>query len=67
MTTVPRPMCLYCRHLRNDRVNRMTCSAFPAGIPEANIQSRADHRRPYRGDGGVRFDPRDAAAAEYAD
>jgi len=31
------------------------CVAFPSGIPAAIFQGRFDHRRPYAGDGGVRF------------
>ncbi|HEX8339702.1 MAG TPA: hypothetical protein VF624_02215 [Tepidisphaeraceae bacterium] len=44
--------CSVCRHLNG----RRRCSAFPAGIPDAIIASRHDHRQPYAGDQGVRFE-----------
>lgn len=54
------PICFECA--RFDRASgRFQCDAFPAGIPEAIIDSEADHREPYDGDGGLRF-VRDATA-----
>jgi hypothetical protein len=60
-------MCLFCRHYNRDDSERMTCKAFPGGIPEAIYESRHDHREPYRSDRGIRFDPVDQDAADYAD
>jgi hypothetical protein len=37
----------------------MTCTAFPNGIPEAIIESRADHRQPVSGDHGQQWLPDD--------
>lgn len=64
---VPPPMCLGCTHLDREDEDGFTCSAFPAGIPRAIVDSTHDHRLPYDGDGGVRFDPEDARAERYAD
>lgn len=34
------------------------CAAYPLGIPDPLLRDAADHRQPYRGDGGVRYTPR---------
>ncbi len=52
------PQCLACRHLRDGRDPAMACAAFPSGIPDAILTNRHDHRQPFEGDGGVRFEPR---------
>jgi hypothetical protein len=36
----------------------MRCDAYPAGIPDPIINSEADHRLPYVGDQGIRFEQR---------
>jgi len=46
--------CVWCRH-RSTGGRR--CKAFPKGIPEAIIKNRHDHRSPFNGDYGVRFEP----------
>lgn len=60
MTIGPAPMCLSCRHLLTEPQNvgeAATCVAFPDGIPSAIYwDGRADHRRPWPGDRGVRFE-----------
>jgi hypothetical protein len=54
MTVVPQ--CFRCRHFRPGYV----CAAFPDGngIPNPILQNEHDHRRPYPGDNGVRFEPK---------
>lgn len=49
--------CLACRWLRPPVRGRLVCVAFPAGIPAPLLAGSADHRDPYPGDGGVRFEP----------
>ena len=46
--------CVWCRHRWDDG---RRCEAFPDGIPEAIAENRYDHRDPYEGDRGVRFEP----------
>jgi hypothetical protein len=48
MTSIVAPMCLWCRHYhRHPNRTRLTCDAYPQGIPDAIIESRADHRLTY--------------------
>jgi len=70
VTTVGQPVCVGCVHLK--RVNgrpdwvRLTCTAFPDGIPDAIVNNEADHRETFSGDNGIRFVPVDADAVAYA-
>lgn len=54
--TAVRPnQCGRCRHLFSAEL--WTCAAFPAGIPAAILTNEFDHRKPYLGDGGIRYEP----------
>ena len=47
------PLCNGCIHL----VAGGTCEAFPGGIPVKILTGQHDHRKPYKGDNGIRFEP----------
>ncbi len=51
--------CTTCRHLKkaSETSNgQETCTAFPNGIPDAVLWAPYDHRQPYSGDHGVRYE-----------
>ena len=52
MTTVY-PQCFRCVHYRGE----MRCAAFPEGIPAEIVQGKHNHREPYPGDNGIRYEP----------
>src|SRR4051794_18491403 len=57
---VPTPrltLCMACRHLRLTSSGRLVCDAFPGGIPRPLRDGEANHRYPYPGDRGFRFEP----------
>lgn len=54
------PQCFDCKHFDRDKKG-MVCAAFPAGIPNPILLADHDHREPFEGDGGIRFEPRDIA------
>jgi hypothetical protein len=56
-------LCTFCRHRGVTTTAGPTCAAFPDGIPQAVWEMRADHRLPYPGDQGIRFEAADPAAA----
>ena len=47
--------CWTCRHY--DERARVRCAAFPDGIPLPIQWGEFDHRQPFPGDGGVRYEP----------
>ena len=52
------PICDLCAHLNLERggVDRV-CKAFPNGIPLSIWNGDNDHRKPVKGDHGIRFEP----------
>lgn len=56
------PQCFRCRHLHGGAAYQ--CDAFPDGIPEPILTNEHDHRQPYDGDHGVRFEAKDGESTE---
>lgn len=52
------PICLKCKHYHRDKVNELTCEAYPDGIPDEILQSVVDHTESYEGDHGIQFEER---------
>ncbi|WP_229402490.1 hypothetical protein [Micromonospora okii] len=51
--------CWSCRHYVSGlfgAVGRPHCAAFPEGIPHEVIRGSVDHREPYPGDNGIRWE-----------
>jgi len=55
MPAYPVSMCLVCKYY----IKAQRCEAFPSRIPQAILIGRYDHRKPYKGDRGIRFRPAD--------
>lgn len=46
------PQCLGCKYYHGD----CTCEAFPGTIPLRILTNEIDHKNPYKGDHGVRYE-----------
>lgn len=59
MTIGSAPQCLQCKHF-DDKANKsgFYCKAFPEGIPEEILDGRHDHRKQFKGDRGILFEPK---------
>jgi hypothetical protein len=56
MTILP-PQCIACIHYNSDDVVKFSCKAFPNRIPDEILEGEHDHSKPFKGDGGIRFEP----------
>lgn len=50
--------CITCKHYEgaNSRTSKITCAAFPGGIPYEIISGQHDHKEAFKGDNGIRFE-----------
>lgn len=59
MTSIKKAfLCAWCTRLKrdNDDPLKISCEAFPAGIPHPILDNEFDHRDEYPGDNGQRFE-----------
>lgn len=51
------PICTTCRHFDVRSMDGdLACAAFPDLIPAPILENQVDHRQPYKGDGGLRWE-----------
>lgn len=58
------PQCASCQHWRSpldSGLVEQTCTAFPGDIPDEIWWNQFDHRKPYEGDHGIRWESLDGA------
>ena len=48
--------CSLCKHRNKDGIS---CTAFPDVIPQDILANVFDHRKPFPGDNGIQFEPKD--------
>jgi len=53
LTQVIVPQCHQCQHYHR---GTLTCEAYPKGIPRGILMNLVDHRKPYPGDQGIKFE-----------
>jgi hypothetical protein len=51
---------MWCKHYNRDDEEGFTCRAFPKGVPDRIIFG-FDHRQPFKGDNGIRFELKEGA------
>lgn len=57
--------CSSCKHFNAERLDKEVCAAFPDGIPDAIKFGDNQHRAPFEGDHGIRWEP--AEGFEFMD
>jgi hypothetical protein len=60
------PQCFTCKHFHDGSgaTGNLRCDAYPnqSGIPQAILLAEHDHRKPYPGDHGIRYERKPTAA-----
>ena len=58
MTSPVLPICYSCKNfLKKDEGLYFNCKAFPKGIPIEIIEGENNHKKPFKGDNGIQFEP----------
>ena len=55
-------VCLPCKHFNREaysETGKKTCDAFPNDIPDEIWGGENDHKKPYKGDHEIQFEPRE--------
>jgi hypothetical protein len=61
------PICVFCRHYHvGGSAGHPDCAAF-AEIPDVIFRGELDHREPFPGDGGIRFELDPAYESDFAE
>ena len=57
----PTPKCVFCKHYHEfANFNKLTCNAFPSGIPEKIIDGEFEHTKKYpRQRNSILFEPKE--------
>ncbi len=53
-----RPACMDCKHFFKQK-GPFSCKAFPKGIPDEILKGGFNHKKPFPGDNGIRFEKKD--------
>ena len=48
--------CNYCIHFNKEDLSKVSCEAYKKQIPAKILLNEHDHRKPYKGDNGIRFE-----------
>jgi hypothetical protein len=49
--------CIFCKYFNRDDRTRMTCAAFPNGIPKDIQELKVIHNSPVIGDHNIQYEP----------
>lgn len=53
--------CVSCKHFNaeeSQKLGKNVCSAFPLGVPFEIFMGFDDHREPFEGDNGIKWEPK---------